>query len=127
MRVVKSFCFSNFAIFFSILIAVVFQVTQSCLALYNPMDFSTPCFPVPHHLLVSAQTHAHQVGDAFQPSHPLLYPSPPAFNLPQHQGFSNESVLRIRWPKYWSFSLCPSNEYSGMISFRNELPLWLSW
>ena len=47
--------------------------------------------------------------------HPL---SPPALNFPQHQVFSNESVLRISWPKYWSFSISPSNEYSGLISFR---------
>ena len=55
-----------------------------------------------------------------QPFHPLSSPSPPAFNLSQHQGFSNESVLHIRWPKYWgfSFSISPSNEYSGLISFR---------
>ena len=60
------------------------------------------------------QTHVHQVSDAIQQSHPLSSPSP-VFDLPQHQGlFSNESVLRIRWPKYWSFSFCisPSNEYS---------------
>ena len=57
---------------------------------------------------------------AIQPSHPLLSPSPPAFNLSQHQGLSNESVLCIRWPKYWSFSfsISPSNEYSGLISVR---------
>ena len=67
-----------------------------------------------------AQTHGHQVGDAIQPSHPLRFPSPPAFNLSQHQGLSSDSVLRIRWPKYWSFSfnISPSNEYSGLISFR---------
>ena len=54
-----------------------------------------------------------------QPSHPLLSPSPPAFNLSQHQGFSSESVLRIRWPKDWNFifTISPSNEYSGLISF----------
>ena len=62
----------------------------------------------------------HRVGDAIQPSHPLSSPSPPAFNLSQHQGLLNESVLHIRWPKYWSFSvnISPSNEYSGLISFR---------
>ena len=59
-----------------------------------------------------------------QPSHPLSSPSPPAFNLSQRQGLSNESVLQIRWPKYWSFSfsISPSNEYSGLISFRMD---WL--
>ena len=55
-----------------------------------------------------------------QTSHPLSPPSPPALNLSQHQGLSNESVLHTRWPKYWcfSFSISPSNEYSGLISFR---------
>ena len=58
--------------------------------------------------------------DAIQPSHPLSSPSPPSFNLSQIRVFSNESVLHIRWPKYWSFSfsISPSNEYSGLISFR---------
>ena len=57
-------------------------------------------------------------------SHPLPSPSPGAFNLSQHQGLSNESVLRIRWPKYWSFSFStsPSNEHPGLISFRMD---WL--
>ena len=65
-------------------------------------------------------THVHWVGDAIQPSHPLSSPSPPAFNHSQHQSLFNESVLRIRWPKYWSFSfsISASNEYSGLISFR---------
>ena len=53
-------------------------------------------------------THVHRVGDAIQPSHPLLSLSPPAFNLSQHHGLSNESALRIRWPKYWSFSFSAS-------------------
>ncbi|KAB0371797.1 hypothetical protein FD755_016735 [Muntiacus reevesi] len=62
--------------------------------------------------------------DAIQPSHPLLSPSPPTFNFSQHQGLSNESVLQIRWPKYWSFSfsISPSSEYSELISFRMD---WL--
>ena len=83
-----------------------------------------PGFPVHHELPELAQTHVNQVGDAIQPSHPLSSPSPPAFNLSQHQGLSNESVLHIRWPKYWSFSfsISPSNEYSGLISFRMD---WL--
>ena len=73
-----------------------------------------------HHLPEHAQTHVHWVGDAIQPSHPLLSPSPPAFNLSQHQGLSSESVLHIRWPKCWnfSFSISPSNEYSGQISLK---------
>ena len=64
------------------------------------------------------------MGDAIQPSHPLSSPSSPALNLSQHHGFSSESALRIRWPKYWSFSfnISPSNEYPGLISFRMD---WL--
>ena len=83
------------------------------------MDCSTPGFPVHHQLPEFAQNHVHQVGDAIQPSHPLSFPSPSAFN-PSIRVFSNESVLHIRWPKYWSFnfSISPSNEYSGLISFR---------
>ena len=98
------------------------------------MDCSTPHFPV-HYLLEFSQTHVHWVRDAIQPSHPLLSPSPPAFNLSQRQDlffffcfllfiYSNESVLCILWPKYWSFSfsISPSNEHSGLISFRMD---WL--
>ena len=68
--------------------------------------------------------HVHWVGDAIQPSHPLSSPSPPALKLSQHQIFSNESALRVRWPKYWSFSFSinPSNEYLRLISFRID---WL--
>ena len=62
------------------------SLTQSCLTLCHPMDCSTPGFLVYHQLLELAQTHVHQVGDAIQPSHPLSSPSPPAFNLSQHQG-----------------------------------------
>ena len=62
------------------------SVAQSCPTLWNPMDCSTPFFPVHHQLPELAQTHVHWVGDAIQPSHPLLSPSPPAFNLFQHQG-----------------------------------------
>ena len=84
------------------------------------MDYSTPGIPVHHQLLELAQTHVHWVGDAIQPSHPLSSPSPPAFHLSQDQDLSNESVLLIRWPKYWrfSFSISPFNEYSELISFR---------
>ena len=89
----------------------------------TPMDCSTPGFPVHHQLPELAQTHVHRVGDAIQTSYPLLYPSLPAF-FPSIRVFSNGSVLRIRWPKYWSFtcSISPSNEYSGVISFRKD---WL--
>ena len=100
------------------------SVAQSCPTLCDPIDCSTPGFPVHHQLSESTQTHVHQVGDVIQPSHPLSSPSPPSFNLCQYQGLSNESVLHIRWPKYWSFSfsISPSNEYSGLIFFRMD---WL--
>ena len=76
--------------------------------------------PCHSHLLELAQTHVHWVGDAIQPSHPLFSPSLPTFNFPSIRVFSNESVFCIRWPKYWSFgfNISPSNEYSGLISFR---------
>ena len=101
------------------------SVAQSCLTLCDPMNRSTPGLPVHHQLLEFTQTHVHWVSDVSQPSHPLLSPSPPASNLSQHQGlFSNESALRIRWPKYLSFSynITPSNEHPRLISFRME---WL--
>ena len=86
------------------------------------MYCSMPGFPVHHQLPESTYTHVHQVGDTIQPFHPRSSSSPPAFNLCQHQSLSNESVLHIRWPKYWSlgFSISPSNEYSGLISFRTD-------
>ena len=79
---------------------------------------------VHHKLPEFTQTHVHQVGDAIQPSHPLSSPSPPTSIFPSIRVFSNESVLHIRWPKYWSFSfnISPSDEYSGLISFRID---WL--
>ena len=95
------------------------SVAQSCPTLFNPIVCNTPSFPVHHQLLELNQTHIHWFGDAIQPSYPLSSPSP-AFNLSQHQGFPNESVFCIRWPKYWSFSfsISPYNEYSGPISSR---------
>ena len=77
-----------------------------------------PGIPVLHHLPELAQIHVHCVHDSIQPSHPLLSPSPPACSLSQNQGLFYESALCIGWPKYWSFSISPSNEYSGLISFR---------
>jgi len=67
-----------------------------------------------------AQIHVHGVGHAIQPFHPLFPPSPQALSLSQHQSFSSDSALLIRWPKYWSFSfsICPFDEYSRLISFR---------
>ena len=87
------------------------------------MDCSVPGLPVHHQLLEFTQTHVHCDSDAIQPSHPLSSPFPLAFNLPQHQGLF-KSVLHISWQKYWSFSfsISPSNECSGLISFRID---WL--
>ena len=70
-----------------------FLVTQSCLTLYDPMDCSTPGFPVLHHLPELAQTQVHWVGDVSQPSRSMSSPFPPAFNLSQHQGLSQLSWL----------------------------------
>ena len=96
------------------------SVTQSCPTLCNPMECSMLGFPVHHQLPEFAQTHVHRLADAIQPSDTLSSPSLPAFNLTHHQVFSSESVLHIRWPKDWSFSfiISPSNEYSGLISFK---------
>ena len=96
------------------------SVTQLYLTLCDPMDCSTPGFPILHYLLEFAQTHIHWVGDAIQPSHPLSPPPSFAFNFPSISIFSNESALPIRWSKDWSFSISirPSDEYSGLISFR---------
>ena len=96
--------------------------SQSCPTLFNPMNGSMPGFPVLHHLPEFA--HVHWVGDAIQPSCPLLSSSllmPSVF--PSIRVFSSEWALRIKWPKFWSFSfsICPSNEYSGLISF------WIDW
>ena len=95
------------------------SVAQSCLTLCDPMNRSTPGLPVHHQLLEVTQTHVHQVGDAdhLKLCRPLLL-LPPI--LPSIRVFSNESTLRIRWSKYWSFSfnISPSNEHSELISFR---------
>ena len=89
------------------------------------MDCSTPGFPVHHQLPELAQTHVHQVSDAIQPH--LIHCGPLLFLpsiFPSIRVFSKESVLRIKWPKYWSFTsyISPSNEHSGPISFRMD---WL--
>ena len=88
------------------------------------MNHSTPGLPICRQLPESTQTDVHCVGDAIQPSHPLSSPSSPTLNLSQYQGLSNESVLCIRWPKYWNFSfnISPSNEHPGLISFKMD---WL--
>ena len=100
------------------------SVTQSFLTVCDPMDCSTPGLPVRHQLLEFIQTHVHWICDAIQPSHPLSSPSPPAFSLSQHQSlFQWISSSHLR-PKDWSFSfsISPSNEYSGLISFKMD---WL--
>ena len=102
------------------------SVTQSCPTLCHPMNCSMPGLPVHCQLPESTQTHVRQVGDAIQPSHPLrrplllLPPIPPSIRV-----FSNESALRMRWPKYWSFSfsISPSSEHPGLIFFRLD---WLA-
>ena len=101
-----------------------FSSVQSCLTLCSLMDCSMPGLHVHYQILVFTQTHVHRVSDAIQPSHPLWSPSPPTLNLSSVRVFSNESVLHIRWPKYWNFSfnISTSNEYSGLISFRMD---WL--
>ena len=103
-------------------IVMTVQFAQLCPALHDPMDCSTPGLPVHHQLLDLAQTHVHWVSDAIQPSHPLS----PLFLLPSIflsiKVFPSESVLHIRGPKHWSFSftISPSNERSGLISFRTD-------
>ena len=98
------------------------SVAQSCPTLCDPMNHSTPGLPVHHQLPEFIQTHVHWVSDAIQPSHPLSSPSPLPPIPPRIRVFSNESTLRMRWPKYWSFSfsISPSNEHLGLISFRMD-------
>ena len=98
------------------------SVPQSFPTLCDPMNRSIPGLPVHHQLLEFTETHVHRVGDAIQPSHPLLSLSPPAAIFPSIRVFSNESDLCIRQPKYWSFSfsISPSNEHPGLICFRMD-------
>ena len=97
------------------------SVAQSCLTLCDPVNCSTPGFPVHHQLPEFTVAHVHRVSDAIQPCHPLLLlpPIPPSIRV-----FSNESTLHMRWPKYWIFSLSisPSKVIPGLISFRMD---WL--
>ena len=85
---------------------------------FQPQGLQHTRLPCTSPLPEFAQAHVHYVGDAVQPSCPLFTPSPPALNHSQLRVFSNGSTLHIRWPKYWSFSISPCNEYSGLISFR---------
>ena len=98
------------------------SVAQSCPTLFDPMNRSTPGLSVHHQLPEFTETHIHRVSDAIQPSHPLSSPSPPAPIPPSIRAFSNESTLCMRWPKYWSFSfsIIPSKEIPGLISFRMD-------
>ena len=98
------------------------SVAKLCPTICDPIAFSMPGFPVLHYLLEFAQTHVHSVGNAIQPSHlchPLLLLSS---IFPSNRIFSNESIVHIRWPKYWSFSssISPSNEQSRLTSFRTD-------
>ena len=94
--------------------------------LCDPMNCSMPGLPVCHQLPEFTQTHVHRVSVAIQPSHPLSSPSNPAPIPPSIRVFSNDSTLLIRWPKDWSFSfsISPSKEYPGLISFRMD---WLDF
>ena len=106
-----------------LVLIVVFQML-SHVWLCDPVDCNMPGFPVLHHLPEVAQTHVHWVSNAIQPSLPLSSPSPPAFNLSQHQGFFQWVGSLHQVAKYWNFSISPSNEYSGLISFR--IDCWIS-
>ena len=99
------------------------SVAQSCLTLCDPMNRSTPGLPVHHQLPEFTQTHAHGVRDAIQPSHPRSSPSPPAPNPSQHQSLFQWVNSSHEVAKYWSFrfSIIPSKEIPGLISFRMDI------
>ena len=99
-------------------IATCCSVAKSCPTLHDPMNCSSPVFPVLHYLLEFAQTHVHWVNDAIQPSHPLLSPSASTFNLSQHQGLFKWVSSLHQVAKLLEFQLQhqSSNEYSGLIS-----------
>ena len=103
-----------------LLICCCCSVTQWYPTVHNPMDCSTPVFPVPYQLLEFTQVHFHCIGDVIQPSNPLLHLLLLPSIFARIRVSSSESVLHIRWPKYWSFSfsISPSNEYSELISYR---------
>ena len=116
---IKLICLIGFYFLVTAIVIAVFsgQVVSSSLW---PMDCSMPGSPVRYYLLEFAQIHVHWVGYVIQLSHPLLPSSPPALNLSQDLGVFQWVSSCIRWPKYWSFSfsISPSNEYSGLISFK---------
>ena len=100
------------------------SVAQSCPTLCDPMNWSTPGLAVHHQHPESTETHVHWISDTIQPVHPLLSPSPPALNLSQHQGLfqwvsSSHQVAKVL---EFQFSISPSNEHPGLISFRMD---WL--
>ena len=102
------------------LLLLVQSLSQVQLFVSDSMDCSMPGFPVFHYLPEFAQTHVLWIDDAIQPSHPLSSPSPPAFNLSQHQGLFQWVSSSYQVAKYWSFSfsISPSSEYSGLMSLR---------
>ena len=110
---------STTEVFGKVLLVQFSSVTQSCLTLCDPMDCSTPGLPVHHQSLLKLMSIGSMMPSTLILCRPLLLP-PSIF--PSIRVFSNESALRIRWPKYGSFSISPSNEYSGLISFRMD---WL--
>ena len=109
---------------FSVVLASIYccSVAQSCPILCDPLNCSTPGFPVLHHLLEFAQTHVHWVSDAIQPSHPPLPSSPPTLNLSQHQGLFQWVGCLHPVAKYclFRFSTSPFSEYSRLSSFRTD-------
>ena len=115
----------DLCVYFNFFFSVQFSsVAQSCPTLCDPMNRSTQGILIHHYLPEFTQTHVHRVGDPIQPSHALsslllLPPIPPSIRV-----FANESTLGMRWPKYWSFSfsIIPSKEHPGWISFRMD---WL--
>ena len=113
------FYFLSLWIWLFFVVVVEFLVVSDC----NSMDCSTPGYSrTLHYHPEFAQTCVHWISDTIQPFHPLLSPSPPAFNLSHHQGHLQWVSFHIRWPNYWSFSfrISPTNKYSGLISFRIE-------
>ena len=103
---------------FSLSVIFCCSFAKSCLTLCDPMDCSTPGSSVLHYLPELAQIYVHWVSDAIKPSYPLSPPSPPALSLSQHQDLFQRISFLCCWPKYWSFSINPCNEFSGLISFR---------
>ena len=94
------------------------SVAKLCWTLCDPMDHSMQGTPVHHHLMEFAQIHVQSIELAMLSNHLMPSPSPLPFIFPSIRVFSSESALPIKWPKYWNFSISPSNEYSGLISFR---------